>query len=162
MNIGERIKKVRKNLNLTQQAFSNKISTTQNTIARYEAGTRTPPNSTLNLICRTFRVNEEWLRSGVGEMFLPQEDSNLLDDPNIDELDKEILRIYISLPKELRDSLKEITKRFAALYNEKNNPTATVEGVTRDSITNEELELIRQSRIQKNIKIDNNSGTINF
>ena len=69
MTIGERIKKMRKAKGLTQQVFANKIGSTQNAIARYETDRVTPSSAVVSLICRTFQVNETWLRTGEGEMF---------------------------------------------------------------------------------------------
>ena len=64
-----RIKKIRKELDLTQQEFAERIGVKRNTVATYEMGRSTPSDSALSLICREFNVNEEWLRSGTGEMF---------------------------------------------------------------------------------------------
>lgn len=65
----ERLKKLRKNLDLTQQAFADKIGMKQNTIAQYEMGRTTPSDAIVFSICREFGVNEKWLRNGDGEMF---------------------------------------------------------------------------------------------
>ena len=64
-----RIKKLRKSLDLTQADFAAKIGTTQNAMASYETGRRNPSSSVINNICKTFSVNETWLRTGAGEMF---------------------------------------------------------------------------------------------
>lgn len=64
-----RIKKLRKELDLTQQAFADKIGMKQNTIAQYEMGRTTPSDAIIFSICREFGINEEWLRTGEGEMF---------------------------------------------------------------------------------------------
>ena len=66
----ERLKKLRKNLDLTQQAFADKIGMKQNTIAQYEMGRTTPSDAIVFSICREFGVNEKWLRNGDGEMFI--------------------------------------------------------------------------------------------
>ena len=65
----KRIKKLRRTLDLTQQEFGDRIGVKRNTIATYEGGRSTPIDSVISLICREFSVNEEWLRSGTGEMF---------------------------------------------------------------------------------------------
>ena len=65
----DRLKKLRKELDLTQQAFADKIGMKQNTIAQYEMGRTTPSDAIIFSICREFGVNEKWLRSGEGEMF---------------------------------------------------------------------------------------------
>lgn len=65
----DRLKKLRKELDLTQQAFADKIGMKQNTIAQYEMGRTTPSDAIVFSICREFNVNENWLRTGEGEMF---------------------------------------------------------------------------------------------
>ncbi len=67
-----RIKKLRKALDLTQEAFGNRIGVKRNTVATYELGRNKPIDSVVSLICREFHVNEEWLRTGEGEMFQPE------------------------------------------------------------------------------------------
>ncbi len=68
----ERIKQIRRERNLTQQAFADKLRITRNNVAGYEAGTRNPSDAVISLICREFNVNEDWLRNGTGEMFIEQ------------------------------------------------------------------------------------------
>lgn len=69
--MNERIKKIRKELELTQQEFASRIGTSQNVLANYEIGRRNPSASVINNICKTFSVNENWLRTGEGEPFIP-------------------------------------------------------------------------------------------
>lgn len=68
--MNERIKRIRKSLNMTQEEFSKKIELSRNFIAQVEIGTKTPSNRTISDICKIFDVNEEWLRNGTGEMFV--------------------------------------------------------------------------------------------
>lgn len=65
-----RIKKLRKALELTQQSFADRLGLKQNSIALIESGRKTS-DQTIRSICREFHVNEEWLRTGAGEMFQP-------------------------------------------------------------------------------------------
>lgn len=71
-----RIKSIRKALKLTQTEFGERIGLKGNTITGYENGLRTPSESIVLSICREFNVDEEWLRTGEGDMFvqLPEED----------------------------------------------------------------------------------------
>lgn len=64
-----RIKSLRKNLNMNQTDFGSKIGLKQTTIAGYETGSREPNDAVILSICKEFNVNENWLRNGVGEMF---------------------------------------------------------------------------------------------
>lgn len=69
--MSERIKRLRKSLDLTQQEFADRIGIKRNTIANYESGRNEPVDSVISLICREYGVNEIWLRTGNGEMFNP-------------------------------------------------------------------------------------------
>lgn len=76
--MNERIKELRKRLNLTQQEFADRLSIKRGAVANYEVGRNTPSDSVIALICREFNVSERWLREGEGEMFLPQNDTDEL------------------------------------------------------------------------------------
>lgn len=67
----DRLKELRKALNLTQQKFADKLGVKQNTIAQYEMGRNDPSDAVIISICREFGVSESWLRNGEGEMFIP-------------------------------------------------------------------------------------------
>lgn len=68
--MNERLKKLRKTLDLTQQEFADRIGIKRNSLANYETGRNTPIDAILISICREWNVNEEWLRTGNGEMFI--------------------------------------------------------------------------------------------
>jgi len=70
LTLGERIKKARKTLDLTQRDFGARIGTTQNAVASYEIGRREPSAAAINNICKTFNISETWLRTGGGDMFM--------------------------------------------------------------------------------------------
>lgn len=69
--MNDRLKKLRKALDLTQQEFADRIGVKRNSLANYETGRNTPIDAIIVSICREFNVNEEWLRTGSGDMFLP-------------------------------------------------------------------------------------------
>lgn len=69
--MNERLKRLRKTLDLTQQEFADRVGIKRNTMSTYESGRNQPIDAVISLICREFNVNEEWLRNGTGEMFLP-------------------------------------------------------------------------------------------
>ena len=66
----DRIKEVRKSARMTQVEFGEKLGVKGNTVTNYETGLRTPTDAVIRSICREFNVNEEWLRTGEGEMFI--------------------------------------------------------------------------------------------
>lgn len=108
MSIGNRVKELRKATNITQQAFADRLGLKRNTIATYEVGKAEPSDRTISDICREFNVNEIWLRTGEGEMFLQlTQDEEILDyvtslvKGQHTELQKQIISIMSQLPKEL-------------------------------------------------------------
>ena len=66
----ERIKQLRKALGLTQQEFADKLGIKRGSIGNYELGRNEPVDSVISLICDRCHVNETWLKTGEGEMFV--------------------------------------------------------------------------------------------
>lgn len=89
-----RIKMIRNAKQLTQDEFGKKIGSARNTIANYENGNRIPSNAVITSMCREFDVNEKWLRTGEGEMFLPR------------ERESDIAKLTLQLLEEESDSFK--------------------------------------------------------
>ena len=71
MSIGQRIKMVRVAKSKTQKSLAEDLGLKKNTFASYEIDRVQPSDRTISDICRIFNVNEDWLRTGEGEMFLP-------------------------------------------------------------------------------------------
>lgn len=68
-----RIRTLRKTLNLSQKEFAEKIGLKQNAISYMEREGSTVTEQNIKNICTQFYVNENWLRTGSGEMFLETE-----------------------------------------------------------------------------------------
>lgn len=108
--MNNRLKLLRETLNLSQDAFGDKIGITRSSISNIEKGTRNPSEQTLKSICREFNVNYMWLMEGVGDMFsdLPETIfEELAEEHDLDDLDKKILRSYLALPHDKRMIIKE-------------------------------------------------------
>ncbi|MBE5778695.1 MAG: helix-turn-helix transcriptional regulator [Clostridiales bacterium] len=67
--IAQRIKTLRRALNMTQTEFSKALGLTQGHMTSIENGKRNITGRTVMSICRTYNVNEDWLCNGEGEMF---------------------------------------------------------------------------------------------
>lgn len=119
--IGERIKKLRKTLELTQQTFCERIGIKRNTIAKYETGRGDPIDAVISLICREFGVNEKWLRTGEGEMFSP-EDKNELDalsqKYSLSPSDRLLIEKFLNLKPVERQVVMKYVLSVAADYSE--------------------------------------------
>ena len=57
---------------MTQQEFADRVGISRGNIGAYEVGKNAPSDAVISLICREFHVNEEWLRTGNGEMFVEE------------------------------------------------------------------------------------------
>lgn len=67
--MNERLKKLRKTLDLTQQKFADRLGVKRNTVGQWECGINAITDQVIISICREFGANENWLRTGEGEMF---------------------------------------------------------------------------------------------
>lgn len=147
----ERIKKLRKALDLTQTEFANRIGSVQNTITGYETGRRIPSNQVIALICREFRVNEEWLRTGNGEMFVPAPSGSL------EALAREyglsngvylLIRRFLALKPEMQEAFVDFAVKYAGdLAAENTSPAADQAAPPVPDIAAELAELKRQNQI---------------
>lgn len=64
----DRVKKVRNYFGMSQSDFGKKISISRSAVWKIENGENTPSEQTLNLICKEFNINMDWLKTGDGEM----------------------------------------------------------------------------------------------
>lgn len=119
--MNERLRKLRKALDLTQQELADKIGIKRNSYANYETGRNTPIDAILISICREFNVNEEWLRTGVGGMFvkIPEEDlyskaaaSILKDD---DAFAIEALKLYYQMNPDAKKAVTDYILQLSDL-----------------------------------------------
>lgn len=110
MVLNERLKKVRKHLGLTQEELGTKIGLTKSGISAIESGDRAVNDKHIKLLNAAFNVNENWLRTGEGDMFLESDGTviaQLVDEFHLDEIDRLILESYVKLSEESRKSVKE-------------------------------------------------------
>jgi transcriptional regulator with XRE-family HTH domain len=71
MTTSERIKAVRKQLGLSQEEFGQRIGVSRDVIGNIEYDRLKRPEQKepiYRLICKEYDINEEWLRTGEGEM----------------------------------------------------------------------------------------------
>lgn len=116
MTQGERVKEIRKALGLTLDKFGEKVGVKKQTVSRIENGVNNVTDQMAKSICREYNVNYDYLMNGEGEMFddLPQ---TVLDELcvqyDLDDLDRTLVEMYLEMPAQVRDYLKqEIRKRF--------------------------------------------------
>lgn len=100
-----RIKELRTILHLKQKEFGNAIGL-RSSMSDIELGKAPITERTIIAICSKFNVNEEWLRTGTGEIFV-----------NEDRKFNEFFEIYKSLSKPLQDFLIQTAKNLLETQN---------------------------------------------
>lgn len=103
--IGERIRQLRKDtLNLTLVEASSRLGISNQSLSAIETGKNNPSDQTIRSICREFGVNEIWLRTGAGEMFRPEEES--------EELARNLKRLMNGRPDSLARRAVRVLLRY--------------------------------------------------
>lgn len=74
MTVGERIRQVRKSLNLTLEKFGQQIGLKKNSLSQLENNVNAVTEQNIKSICREFGVDYIWLTTGKGEMFIEDDD----------------------------------------------------------------------------------------
>ena len=70
----ERIKELRKALGLTQEKFGERVGVKKNTISQIENGVNGVTDQLRLAVFREFNVNEDWLRTGDGNLFVDSDE----------------------------------------------------------------------------------------
>lgn len=121
--MNERLKELRKTLKLTQQEFADKLNIKRGAIANYEIGRNEPIDAVISLICKEFNVNENWLREGVGEMFLEPKENSIVAKATMllgekDPLFEAFIDTYSKLTPRNRELLMQFMSDFSTALNE--------------------------------------------
>ena len=112
-----RIKEIRKDKKMSMEKFGELIGLKKNSISQLESGVNSPSDVTIKSICREFSVNEEWLRHGTGDMYIPTADKleNYLGmiSKGDDDFIKDIIEVYMELDQTSKEALKQIGLKMA-------------------------------------------------
>ncbi len=118
--MNQRIKELRKKLGLTLERFGEALGVQKSAVSKWERGENSVPEQVFKSICREFDVNEEWLRTGKGEMF------------------KELSRsekIAVFLTDVLKDEDDSFRKQFIEAFSELDlNDWKVLEGICNNII----------------------------
>ena len=112
-----RLKMLRKKLKKTQSEFGAAIGLKQRTISEIESGSANLTERNFKSICEKFNVNPEWLRYGIGDMFLPEKVDTYLDkvvaEKKLSPQDKALIKSVLDLPPEARKAFVDWAKKLA-------------------------------------------------
>ena len=150
MNINDRVRDVRNALDLTQKDFGQRLAIAQSYLTNIETGKREVTEKIQKLICLQFNVNEEWLRTGKGEMFVEDDNvliSQLAKQYNLDSFSRKFIETYIGLPESHREVIKEFVQALTSPEPESVNVDDAIKIYrAARSETNTEHEVIDDSQ----------------
>lgn len=121
MTQGERVREIRKALNLTLDKFGEKLGLKKAAVSAIENGRNSLSEQTAISICREFHANYDYLIYEDGEMFddLPE---TIMDELcaqyDLDDLDRALIEIYITLPADFRKTVKDKIRNVILKENE--------------------------------------------
>jgi transcriptional regulator with XRE-family HTH domain len=164
----ERLKELRKVLGLSQNEFSDRILVGSSTLAMWELGSRKIKDIHISKICSEFNVNEEWFRTGEGEMFNHDEDADiakLAREFSLSRFGQAAIKGYLHLNDSDKAAIGSYIKAVAKEYEmtedlQHNEVTAISEGRTDelDPDIKKELDSYRQElEIEKSIRMSSAS-----
>ncbi len=148
--MNERLKILRKTLKMNQQEFSERIGISQSALTLMENGKRTIRDVYIAQMCHAFNVNEVWLRTGDGEMFITLEIFSLDEQAkknNLTEMEIAIMRSYMNLDRDIREVLMS---ELETIFKPANNETvATVDEEIEAELANyrQQLEAEKKGQI---------------
>ncbi len=114
--MNERIRELRKMLDINQTDFGKKIDVSQRVVSLMETPGGTVTDRNFNAICKAFNVNPDWLRHGVGEIFVETREAliqSLVDEFDLSPNEAVLLKTFLELPAEHRKGVLNWAENFA-------------------------------------------------
>ena len=121
--MNERVKQLRKTLDLTMEKFGDRLGVKKNSISQIESGKNSLTEQMIKSICREFDVDEEWLRNGTGSMFIErtrdEEIANFIG--TIQSVDDDsFMKKFISMLAKLDESEWKLLEKMALRLTKEN------------------------------------------
>ena len=122
MDTSERVRILRKSLNMSQEAFGERLGVKKAAISKIEKGENGLKEHMIKLICREFNVDYFWLTEGTGEMFtsIPQTlVDSIADEYHLTDEYKAILEAFLQVPDEDKPAIQNFFLSIAKNANKK-------------------------------------------
>lgn len=144
----DRIREVREHFGLSMEKFGSRIGIGKASISLLESGKNNPSIQTIALICREFGVNEQWLRTGEGEMF-EQTRASVLDrlstEYDLSREQRSVIEAFLDLDPQERDViLKYVHNVFDRSAKSAAQSTAIPDKEARRIAESDEFNALRE------------------
>lgn len=140
--MNSRLKDIRKALRLTQKEFAARLGITDSGISRLEKGQNQLTDQLIRAICREYKVNYEYLKNGIGEMFVEVPQTvvdELCEQYDLDDFDRIMLQEYLKMDEASRNVLKTYIRKICGQISEVDDTQAKIDSEVE--AYREELEL---------------------
>lgn len=144
----DRIREVREHFGLSMEKFGSRIGIGKASISLLESGKNNPSVQTIALICREFGVNEQWLRTGEGEMF-EQTRASVLDrlstEYDLSREQRSVIEAFLDLDPQERDViLKYVHNVFDRSAKSADQSTAIPDKEAQRIAESDEFKALRE------------------
>jgi transcriptional regulator with XRE-family HTH domain len=126
MSIGNRLKHIRKALQMNQTDFGARINLSQTTIGQYEKETRPITERVISQLVAEYNINEEYLRHGNGAMFCHQPTdlvTELAAKLQLTSREQQLLLAYSTFPVDKRENFLEFAHDLLSKLQELDRQT---------------------------------------
>lgn len=117
MKTSDRVKILRKELKLSQEAFGAKIGITNASVSRIESGVHNLSDQTAKLICATFNVDYFWLTEGADVDMFTAFPETIIDEVveqfDLNKDDRALIETYLEASREERKAVQNFFQTFA-------------------------------------------------
>ena len=117
MTINERVRQVRKELGLSQEAFGERLGITKSAVSKIEKSENKVTESLIKLLRSEYKVDPFWLESGIGDdkfTAIPETIiDSLVDEYKLDDYDRFIIEAYVEAPPEQQQAIKSFLLTLA-------------------------------------------------
>lgn len=140
--MNSRLKGIRKALRLTQKEFAARLGITDSGISRLEKGQNQLTDQLIRAICREYKVNYEYLKNGIGEMFVEVPQTvvdELCEQYDLDDFDRIMLQEYLKMDEASRNVLKTYIRKICGQISEVDDTQSKIDAEVE--AYREELEL---------------------
>lgn len=140
--MNSRLKDIRKALRLTQKEFAARLGITDSGISRLEKGQNQLTDQLIRAICREYKVNYEYLKNGIGEMFVEVPQTvvdELCAQYDLDDFDRIMLQEYLKMDEASRNVLKTYIRKICGQISEVDDTQSKIDAEVESY--RQELEL---------------------
>lgn len=143
--MNERLRLLREKIGISRAVFGQRIGVSGDVINNLERGRVEIKEHILKLICSEFSANEDWLRTGTGEMFLKTSSDTmeqLKKEFDLDEFSFKLVYGYLKLAPAERKAIRDLFYRVIESEENIFNAVETIQTTERNQNqkTTEELE----------------------